>query len=284
MTEHFAEELGIYYRKNTFVPGRQTLVFVHGLSGSSSTLLVHEAMFESRYNLLSYDIRGHGKSRKYARYRDYEIPRFAEDLQALLEHLAIDRCVLISHSYAVLIALEFLRLHQARVEGAVLLSGAYAIGRSLPAKVLTGLLSPVVLLDARPFHPGPGGHVDYAQYPDSGDWNMRRILADARNTTWRVWLCCTKQVFAADHELTLPDIHVPVLLVHGRKDSIFSVENSIDMAARIPRAELVIVEDIDHIIVLNRPREVGDAIERFVGRLPQHGHADVARPSDAQPA
>jgi len=202
MTEHFAEELGLYYRTNTFAPGRPTLVFVHGLSGSSSTWLVHEAMFESRFNLLSYDLRGHGKSRRYPRYRDYEIPRFADDLKALLDHLAIDQCVLISHSYAVLIALEFLRVHQARVEGAVFLSGAYAIGRSLPAKVLTGLLSPIVLQDALPFHPGPGRHIDYAQYPDSGDWNMRRIVADARNTTWRAWLCCTKQAFAADPLVT----------------------------------------------------------------------------------
>jgi 3-oxoadipate enol-lactonase len=283
MTEHFNEELGIYYRVNAFLPGRRTLVFVHGLSGSSSTWQWHEARFESQYNLLTYDLRGHGKSKKYLRCSDYEIPHFAEDLSALLQYLAIDRCVLISHSFAVLIALEFLRVNQSSVEGAVLLSGDYDIGRNARAKVLKSLLGPVALLEGLPFHPGAGRHIDYAQYPNSGDFDMRRLFADVRNTTWRVFLYCTKLVFAVHHEFLLGDIRVPVLLMHGRKDRIFSVENSIYMATRIPRAELVIVDDVDHILVLNRPREVGDAIESFARQLAPQVRGGAALQSGPQP-
>ncbi len=61
---------------------------------------------------------------------------------------------------------------------------------------------------------------------------------------------------------------MPVLLLHGKRDTIFSVQNSIDMAARIPKADLIVLDAADHILVLNRPREVGDALERFVHQLP----------------
>jgi 3-oxoadipate enol-lactonase len=273
VTEHFLEERGIYYRTNAFVPGRQTLVFVHGVSGSSSAWKPYEARFEPHYNVLAYDLRGHGKSTKYPRCRDYAIPCFVDDMHALLEHLMIDKCVLISHSFAVLIALEFLRLHQPRVRGAALISADFDVGRHVPAKVLKKLLAPVTVLERFPFHRRTGRHIDYSLYPDSGDWNIPRMLADVGNTTWRVYWYCTKEAYAVHAEAFLADIRVPVLLVHGRKDTIFSVQNSINMAARIPRADLLVLDDADHILVLNRPREVGDAIERLVRRLPGEVHS-----------
>jgi pimeloyl-ACP methyl ester carboxylesterase len=177
--------------------------------------------------------------------------------------------VLISHSFAVLIALEFLRVHPSCVQGAVLLSADYDVGLHGPARILKALLAPLALLEPLPFHPPAGRHIDYARYPDSGDWNIRRTLADVGNTTWRVYLCCTKQAYAVHAEPLLANIRVPVLLMHGKKDTIFSVRNSIYMATRIPMADLVVLDDADHILVLNRPREVGDAIGSFVHGLSQ---------------
>ena len=145
MTEHLFEERGIYYRTNAFVSGRQTLVFVHGVSGSSSAWAPYEARFEHHYNLLTYDLRGHGKSKKYARCGDYAISQFVEDLKALLDYLAIETCVLVSHSFAVLIALEFLNVHQACVQSVVLVSADFDVGRHVPAKVLKALVAPVAL-------------------------------------------------------------------------------------------------------------------------------------------
>jgi 3-oxoadipate enol-lactonase len=267
MTEHRFEERGIYYRVNVFEPSRRTLVFVHGISGSSSAWRLYEARFQDRYNVLTYDIRGHGKSKKYSRCRDYAIPHLVEDLKALLEHLAIDRCVLISHSFAVLIVLEFLREHQASVEGVALLSADFDVGRRVHARVLRTALAPVVLLDLLPFHPRAGRHIDYERYPNSGDWSVKRMIADVGNTTWRVYLYCARASYAVHAESVLAEIRVPVVLVHGGKDSILPVENSIYMVARIPLADLVVLDDADHILVLNRPGEVGDAIEGLLHRL-----------------
>jgi non-heme chloroperoxidase len=273
MTEHRLDERGIYYRTNAFETGRQALVFVHGVSGSSSAWQPYEARFESQYNVLTYDLRGHGQSKKYPRCRDYMIAHFVEDLRALLEYLAIDQYVLISHSFAVLIALEFLHAHQTGVQGAILVSAEFDVSRSARAKVLQKLLVPVALLERLPFHPRAGRHIDYTRYPGSGDWNILRMLADIGNTTWRVYLYCSKQAYTVHAEALLANIRTPVLLVHGKEDTIFSVENSIYMATRIPRADLMVLDDADHILVLNRPREVGDAIESFVRGLAQDPRA-----------
>jgi pimeloyl-ACP methyl ester carboxylesterase len=266
MIERIFGPRGICYRTNDFDADRVTLVFIHGVSGSSSAWQAYETRFMDRYNIVTYDLRGHGKSTKFARYRDYAIPHFAEDLAALLAHLGRRKVVLVAHSFASLIVLEYLRRHQADVLAVVLLSADYDIGRRASARLLGLALSPLALLDRLPFRPPPGSHVDYSRFVNSTDWDVPRMRADIGNTTWRVYLHCTRQGMAVHARDWLPDIQVPVLLIHGRKDTIFPVQNSIDMADWIPDAELVILEDIDHIVVLNRPREIGDAIEGFLER------------------
>ena len=261
MTEHFLTDCGIYYRCNVRDPDRRTLVFVHGVSGSSSAWHAYERHFERRYNVVSYDLRGHGRSRRYPRLADYAVEHFIDDLTKLLDHLNVDQCVIVGHSFAAVWLLEFLRVSEARVQAAALLSADYDVGRSCRARVLGALLRPIGLLDYLPFRPRAGRHVDYARYPMSGDWNARRMLADIGNTTLRVYLYCSRSIYAVKAEALLPAIRVPVLLVHGNRDSIFPVENSRYMARHIPHARVVVVEGADHILVLNYPDVICRSLE-----------------------
>ncbi len=269
MKEGLLESRGLYYRTNDFRPGRQTLVFVHGVSGSSSAWAPYEARFQHDFNVVTYDLRGHGRSAKYPYSADYAIAHFVYDLRLLLRHLAIDRCVLVSHSFATLLTLEFLRTDHSSVDGVVLVSSEFDVGRRLAARILRTALAPALFLDHVPFRSGRGRHVDYSRYPDSGDWHLGRMREDIGNTTWRVYWFCTLASYAVHAESLLPGLHMPVLLVHGRKDTIFPVANSLYMAARIPGADLVVFDDADHIVVLNRPRELSEAIERFLERVPR---------------
>src|SRR5690348_17054682 len=106
MNESFSPR-GIYYRTNEF-KDRPTLIFVHGLTGSSSAWFPYEREFEEDYNLLTFDLRGHGRSEKPKHYRDYAISEFVADLEDLIDRLAIKEFNLISHSFGTVIALPFL--------------------------------------------------------------------------------------------------------------------------------------------------------------------------------
>src|SRR3989344_2109645 len=264
MNEYFLEERGLYYRTNRFSAARPTFVFVHGLSGSSSAWAPYEARFENDFNVVTFDLRGHGKSLKPWRYENYSMRHFAEDLDALLAHLHIEKCILIAHSFATLFAFDFLGRHPEKIGRLVLLSPSAHIGTRVIEKILNILLIPLPLLQYLPQRRTRGWHVDYSYFPDSGDWNLRRMWADVRNTTLRVYLFCTRQVQDADYEAVLPRISVPTLLIHGTSDTIFPVRNSIMMKEKIPRSRLILVENADHILVLNNADEVSDAIEAFL--------------------
>src|SRR3989344_4538059 len=121
MQEGFLAERGIAYRTNTFVPGRKTLLFVHGLSGSLSAWYPYETIFEEKYNLITFDLRGHGLSVRPSR-RGYAMAEFVEDIYALLKHLRVEHCIIVSNSFGTLITMEFVRAPPGIAERAVLLS------------------------------------------------------------------------------------------------------------------------------------------------------------------
>lgn len=264
MRDAIFDELGIAYRTNGFDASRPTLVFIHGLSSSASAWVRFEEAFEERCNVLTFDLRGHGLSRKPRGHSSYAIAEMAEDIRALLAYLGLESVVIIGHSFGALVALEFLARHQNCVTRAVLLSPDYKIGRRSSEKILHAVLQFSPVLDVFPFSSKPRGRVDYTRYLGTRDWNLGRLWADVANTGLRVYIFCTRQSYGFDRKAFLGQIKVPVLLVHGKKDTIFPAANSSYMAERIVGSRLMLLDDADHIIVLNNFAELSSAIRAFV--------------------
>ncbi len=254
----------IYYRTNEFKSGKPTLIFVHGLSGSSSAWWPYEKIFEHKYNLLTLDIRGHGKSKKFPNYYDYEITHFAEDLHNLISHLNIKKFVLISHSFASLIAAEYIKLYPENVSATVFLSPIFDLEKTFLSKIGRFVLKLSKIFDWLPFSPKLGHHVDYAKFPNSTDWSLGRCYTDVRNTTLRAYSYCLKHSLRPKQEYFLEKIQVPVLIVHGAKDTMSPVKNSIAISQKIKNSKLVLFDNADHIVVLNNIKEVSEAIESFI--------------------
>jgi pimeloyl-ACP methyl ester carboxylesterase len=264
MNEHYFEKRGIAYRMNEFVPGRLTLVFIHGAAGSASAWLPYEDEFGDQYNIVTYDQRGHGKSRHYGRYADYHIDRLADDLHELLEHIGDHRYVLVGHSFGAIVTLAYLRVHQRDVVGTILLSPDFNVRRHLFARITSTPLALLPLLSYLPFSGRSHGRVDYRRFIGTGDWNILRSFADLRNTGVRTYLYCIKQSYMADATNSLEHIEVPALLVHGTADTIFPVRSSIAMSRLMPRASLITLAGANHILVLNNPQEIMGMIHCFV--------------------
>jgi pimeloyl-ACP methyl ester carboxylesterase len=241
---------------------------VHGVTGSSSAWLPYEKIFENKYNILTYDIRGHGKSKKFSNYADYEMKHFANDIHELVSYLNISKFVIISHSFAAPIVLEYIKLFRETVIATVFLSPMINLTRNFLSEISRSILKLNKVFDWFPFNPKPRGHVDYTKHPNTTDWNIRRNYADIKNTTLRVHFYCLRQSLdISQQEYLLEEINVPTLIMHGAKDSMVSVKNSIIMSQRIKNSEFIIIPDIDHIVVLNKVKEVSGAIDNFIENI-----------------
>lgn len=268
MKEGVYEHKNLYYRVNDFQPARPTLVFVHGLSGSSSAWATYEERFKNSYNVLTFDIRGHGVSMKPRSYAEYSMRHFSDDLYDLVRHLGIAQFVLVGHSFGSLINLGFVAEHHDMIRAAVFLSPHYNVHSVAAARLIKPLLALLIKFELPLPFPKPRTHIDYKYYRHTGDWNVRRMFADIRNTGLRVYIYCTMQSYDFNGENTLANIRMPVLLVHGKRDTIFPVRYAETMAARIKGSKLVLIEDADHILVLNHEERVIKEIDDFVKNLP----------------
>ena len=83
----------------------ETIVFIHGLGSSSQDWYLQRDFFSKDFQVLAYDVRGHGQSEKSA--PPYRIEGFAEDLSALLDELNIKKAHLVGLSLGGLIAFQF---------------------------------------------------------------------------------------------------------------------------------------------------------------------------------
>jgi pimeloyl-ACP methyl ester carboxylesterase len=265
MKELIFPETGLYYRINNFHIGRPTLVFVHGLTGSSSAWWGYEKKLENQYNIVSIDLRGHGKSLKPRKCQDYKINSFVQDINNLVNHLHIEKFILISHSFGTLVALEFLIRYQHIVESAIFLSPIFGANKMKVARLTKPLLKYLTkIIDLFPFSSKPGTHIDYARYSNIRDWDIKLIMVDILNTNLRVYLYCLEHIYESNYDSHWSDIRIPVLIIHGKNDTVIPVENAVLMAQRIENSRLILMNNGNHLFVINNINETLESIKTFI--------------------
>ncbi len=254
----------IYFRRNDFVAGRQNLIFMHGLSGSLSAWRFYEDRFSANYNLLFFDLRGHGKSIKKRDFGYYDPKNTAEDINGLAKKFGMDRFVLVSHSFSTLLALEYARTYSQTVKSLILLAPDYRIAQTARAKMAWPFLTFSQINNLLPFEERIGKHIDYSKFIGSGDWDWRRLFADISNTSLRVYCHCLRQARKTDGWKLICGIKLPVLIIHGKKDTVFPCSDSVLLAKKIPGARLKILPEANHILVINNHKEVAEEIVKFI--------------------
>lgn len=263
MIEHRHHALGVYYRTGG-ERHRQVVVLIHGLSGSSSAWVEFEESLEQHFFVVSFDLRGHGYSHRPQEHSAYTPQAMAQECKALLDDLGVAQPYIIGHSLGSLVLFEFLRLYPQYASKIVFLSPEYDVSRRLLPRIASLFLSIVPWLELWPAAQPTGGHVVYApRYRGTGDWNLFRMYADIRATGVRSFLYATYHAFHVRCAGVASTVTCPVLLVHGERDTIFPVVNTRELVNEFPRAEMYILPDADHILVLNHAQEILPRIHRF---------------------
>ncbi|SNX56121.1 pimeloyl-ACP methyl ester carboxylesterase [Streptomyces sp. TLI_55] len=230
------------------------LVFVHGWTADRHRWDHQLAHFAAKRRVIRLDLRGHGDS-SGAGVRT--IAELADDVLALLDHLAVERCVLVGHSMGGMIAQTITLAHPERVERLVLVNSigrmTYSRGRGLLMGVST--LVPFKLFVAaniqRAFAPG---------YPRD---EIRAYVKASANTPREVVMTLYGAMRAFDVLDRVGEIRVPTLMVHGYHDIQLPVRQMLRMAKAYPDAEVRII-DAGHELPVEKPEELTRTLDRFV--------------------
>ncbi|QOV33470.1 alpha/beta fold hydrolase [Streptomyces ferrugineus] len=230
------------------------LVFVHGWTADRHRWDHQMAHFAERRRAVRLDLRGHGESTGAGARR---VGDLADDVLALLDHLKIERFVIIGHSMGGMIAQTIALAHPERVERMVLVNSigkmAYSRGRALLMAAST--LAPFKLFVAaniqRAFAPG---------YPRE---EIREYIRASAETPREVVMTLYGAMRAFDILDQVGQIQVPTLMVHGYHDIQLPLSQMLRMAKAYPDA-VVRVLDAGHELPVEKPAELTTALDRFL--------------------
>jgi pimeloyl-ACP methyl ester carboxylesterase len=240
----------LFYLVRRSGDGQDSLLFIHGAGGTHRHWgsQVQGLRGADRY---AVDLPGHGRSTGEGRT---SISGYAEVILQLLDAVDLDRVTLVGHSMGGAISQYLALNHPSRVNRMVLV-GSGARLRVLPS-LLEGML--------RDFPSTVEMMLSWA-YSDSTSPEMAR-LARAE------WLENDPQVvhddFAAcdrfDVMDELSDIGCPSLVLCGEDDKLTPTKYAYYLRDNIPGANLTIIPQAGHMVMMERPSLVNDAIERFL--------------------
>ena len=256
----------IYYRKNDFLK-KQTIVFVHGASGGSSAWIPYEKKFEKKFNVLSFDIRGHGKSFRPKTFNEYAINHFSKDVHRVIKKEKIKDFILVGHSFGSMIVLDFVKNYQNLVKSLILISSDAAPKKRLISKVMKRILSFSKIMNYFPQYKTGGGHIEYGKFIGTGDFNIKRLVADIKNTGFRSYSFSMLHAYDFNCEDFLPKIKIPVLIIHGNKDTICPLNTGVKIKNAIKNSKMIIFDGSNHVIVLNDIERLAKEIDKFVTSL-----------------
>ncbi|MYX99804.1 alpha/beta fold hydrolase [Streptomyces sp. SID486] len=233
---------------------RTPLVFVHGWTANRHRWDHQTAHFSAERRVVRLDLRGHGESTG-AGVRTIE--ELARDVLALLDHLAVERCVLVGHSMGGMIAQTIALAHPARVERMVLVG---SIGRMTYSRGRGLLMAASTLVPYRMF---VAANIRRAFAPGYPREEVRAHVRASAATPREVVMTLYGAMRAFDVLDRAGEISVPTLMVHGYHDVQLPVRQMLRMAGAYPDA-LVRILDAGHELPLEKPAELTGVLDSFL--------------------
>jgi 3-oxoadipate enol-lactonase len=245
--------------------GEPTVVLIHGGMLDCTMWDDQFGLLAKTHRVVRYDASAHGRSALPPEaYWDHA------DLRGLMDHLQIDRAVLVGLSMGGRVAIDMALEEPTRVQGVVAVSsglGGYRFEsdfhlenrKQLIAAWKSGDFDAVVEGFQREWTDGP------FRAPEDVDPEVReRVRAMARNTVGSVMEGRSLQPPAIDR---LAELKVPMLVVVGELDMPGIHEIADLLVEADPNAEFVAIPGVAHMVNLEAPKEFDRELLEFLGRF-----------------
>lgn len=259
--------------------GARPFMMVHGFTGSSDDFADVLPALASRGRTLAPDLRGHGGTSRPGAPADYTFERLAEDVLGFLDAAGAPRVDLLGHSMGGMVAQLVALQAPERVASLILMDTAAG----------------PVLREARPFFEAGGRLARQAGMEALFQLSRANFAGQARRAPAmarcvermgeeRFWARMRAKSLAMDPEAfatlgpllcthdgvahRLGEIRCPTTIVVGDQESPPLAQGSRALAAAIPGAKLVVIEDAAHSPQLENPEAWLAAVL---------GHLDAAR-------
>ncbi len=249
------------------------LLLVHGLGASVEIWERNvEALAEARH-VYALDLIGYGYTEKPK--MDYTLAAFVSFVTAFMDGMELPQAALLGHSLGAAIVLRLVIEHPERVDRLIVVDGA-GLGESvsLSLRLLTLPLVGELLLKPRREKTAQALRALYYD-PDliteeMIEHNYEMITMPGAQRAYLSTVRNLATPFGARNEVRdavtkrLDEIKAPVLLVWGADDKLVPIDDAVDARARLPNAQLVVLEASGHNPMVEQPERFNDAVLEFL--------------------
>ncbi len=245
----------------------EPLLLIHGFPLSSELYKPQRAALANQYRVITPDLRAMGRS-DVPTNGVYSMDMYADDLVGLLDHLGISMITVAGLSMGGYIVFALVRRHPERIKGMILIdtkAGADTEegranrrkmaeqARTEGAAAVADVMLPKMLTErTRREQPELAAFVRdmMAATPVEGMVGALDALANRPDST-----------------PTLAQIKVPTLVLVGSEDTLTPPSEAEKIKAGIEGSQLVVIEGAAHAANMERPEEVNQALQEFLGRV-----------------
>jgi non-heme chloroperoxidase len=233
-------------------PGGVPIVFIHGWS--QSHLCWHrqvESAMGDEFRLIAFDLRGHGMSEAPLQSQHYTHARlWAYDLAAIIDELGLERPVLVGWSYGAFVICDYIRAYgQGRISAIEFVAGAVKLGEAAFGTLIgPGFLDHFAgaTADDLPTNidamRGLVGAFSAKPLPNT---DFETLLAASMTVPARIRASLAAREI--DDDDVLRGLEVPLLVSHGRADTIVLPAMADHILAICPTAEVSWYQDTAHV-------------------------------------
>ncbi|MFZ6048972.1 alpha/beta fold hydrolase [Pseudomonas sp. CR3202] len=239
------------------------VVLIHGVGLNKEMWGGQIVGLAPHFQVIAYDMLGHGASPRPE--PGTGLVGYAEQLRELLEHLKLERATVIGFSMGGLVARAFALHHPQRLEGLVILNSVF--NRSAEQR------AGVIERTRQAAEHGPDANAEAAlsrwfsrEYQAANPAQIaaiRQTLAsnDPQGYLTTYELFATQDMYRAED---LDSIKVPTLVATGELDPGSTPEMARQLAACIPGARVVVLDEQRHMMPVESPRLVNQMLLEFL--------------------
>lgn len=254
------KDIDIYYE----IKGEgDPLLLVHGLGSSARNWELQVSYFAEQYRVLTYDLRGHGRSSKPA--GPYSMGLFAEDTAMLMQGLGIPAAHVVGISMGGMIAFE-LAVRFPHLLKSLVIVNSYPEMRVETAREHIEKWQRLLILELLGVRK-MGEVLSKRLFIKPEQAELRRMFVERwAGNDKRAYQESLRAIFGWDVEARLGDICCPVLVIASDGDYL-PLEQKRDYVARIPGARLTVIEDARHAVTAERPGQFNRILDEFLESL-----------------
>jgi len=239
-----------------------TIVLIHGLFGNLDNLGLLARSLKQDHQVLSIDLRNHGQSFHSTSHTYLEQ---AQDVKALLDHLAIQRCTLIGHSMGGKVAMKLAEMIEPNVEQLIVLDMApVQYSQSRHDNVFAGLRS---VDSAKPTSRKDAQNL-LAQHIELE--GVRQFLGKSlyNNGEHLAWRFNVESLGDNYSEIlgwqSINKIATPTLFVKGANSDYLLAEHQNNIQQQFSNAKAHVIANTGHWLHAEKPEEVLRTIRKFL--------------------